>query len=177
MEKVRRAVLCCDISGFMRLAITLGDRMPGFVQEFYEMAGDAIVGLGGTLVKYIGDSILSVFPEGREIDAVQCALRMRGGFAALLGRYAPGDGAQLGVAISTGELVQGVFGHRSLRLEDVMGEIVANAFLLNRYPGIKVTGEVRNAIGAEVRTEELPAIPLKWRGDPLDAWAVLEEQI
>jgi class 3 adenylate cyclase len=134
------------------------------------MAGDA-------LVKYLGDSILSVFPERREIDAVRCAMRMRGGFAALLGRYAPGDGAQLGVAISSGELVQGVFGHQSLRLEDVMGAIVSYTFLLNRYPGIKVTREVRHAIGVEFRTEELPAIPMKWRGDPLQAWVILENGV
>jgi class 3 adenylate cyclase len=36
-------ILFCDISGFMRLAASLGGRLPEFVQEFYETAGDAIV--------------------------------------------------------------------------------------------------------------------------------------
>jgi class 3 adenylate cyclase len=175
MEKVRRVVLACDISGFMRLVVPLGDRMPAFVQEFYEMAGDAVAAFGGTLVKYIGDSVLCVFPEGGETDAVWCARRMRDGFRTLLGRYAPGDGAQLEVAISSGELVQGVFGHPSKRMYDVMGETVAHAFILNRFPGIKVTAGVRDAIGAEYRTKALPAISLKWRAEPLEAWLLLEE--
>ena len=175
MEKVRRVVMFCDISGFMRLAVSLGDRMPGFVQEFYEMAGDAVVDGGGRLVKYIGDSVLCVFPGGREPDAVRCARRMRGDFVRLLGRYAPDGVARLEVAISSGEVTEGIFGHDSLRLYDVMGEAVAHAAVLNRLPGIKVTGDVRDAVGSVFRTTEMPAVPLKWSREQLQAWIVQEE--
>jgi adenylate cyclase len=175
MEKRRRVILFCDISGFMRLAASLGSRMPAFVQAFYEMAGGALVGLGGRIVKYIGDGVLGVFPDGREPEAVQCALRMRAGFKDLLGRHAPGDGAELEVAISSGEVVEGVYGHESLRLHDVMGEAVAHAAVLNRIPGITVSREVRDAVRAKYRTKELPAVPLKWRNDPLEAWQVQGE--
>jgi class 3 adenylate cyclase len=139
------------------------------------MTGDAVVGSGGSIVKYIGDSVLCRFLAGREVEAVRCARRLREGFRALVGRHAPGDGARLEVAISSGEVVQGVFGHPSKLLDDIMGETVANAFILNRFPGIKVTKEVRGAVGAEHRTRELPAIPQKWGGDPLEAWLVLED--
>ncbi len=172
MEKVRRVVLICDISGFMRLATSLGDRMPAFVQEFYEIAGEAIVDAGGRIVKYIGDALLGTFPEGREIEAMRCALRMRGGFAELIERRAPGDGAQLEVAISSGELVEGVFGHHSLRLADIMGETVAYAAILNRFPGIKITKEVHDAVGDAFLATEISAIPLKWGQDQLRAWLV-----
>ena len=175
MEKVRRVVLFCDISGFMRLARSIGERMPAFVQEFYRMVGDAVVGGGGRIVKYIGDSVLFVFPGEGEIEAVRCALRMRGGFTELLGRLAPGDGARLEVAISSGEVVEGIFGHDSLRLYDVIGETVAHAAVMNRFPGIKVTGEIRDAAGGEFRMKEMTPVPLKWGGDPLRAWLVLEE--
>jgi class 3 adenylate cyclase len=174
MERVCRVVMFCDISGFMRLATVLGDRMPGFVQEFYEMVGDAVVGLGGRLVKYIGDSVLSVFSSGREIEAVRCAQRMQGGFLELLGRHAPGADARLEAAISSGEVTEGVYGHGSLRLFDVMGEPVAHASVLSRFPGIKVTAKVRDAVGGELRMEERPPVPLKWGGDPLRVWIVSE---
>jgi class 3 adenylate cyclase len=175
VEKVKLVVLFCDISGFMRLAVTLGDRMPVFIQAFYETIGEAVVGLGGTLVKYIGDSVLCVFPEAREADAVRCALRMRGDFGELLGRYASGGSARLEVAISSGEVVQGVYGHASLRTFDIMGEAVSHAAVMSRGPGIKITTQVRDAVRGQYRTKELPAIPLKWGGDPLEAWLVLED--
>lgn len=174
MEKVRRVVVFCDISGFMRLAASLGDRMPAFVQEFYEMAGDAVVGGGGRLVKYIGDSVLCVFPDGREPDAVRCARRMRADFVGLLGRYVPHSDARLEVAISSGEVTEGVYGHGSLRLYDVMGEAVAHASVLNHGPGIKVTGKVREALGSDFPTTETAAVPLKWSRGQLSAWIVHE---
>jgi len=76
--------------------------------------------------------------------------------------------------MSAGEVEEGVYGHRSLRMYDVMGEAVAHAAVLNHVPGIVVTSEVRRALGAEFRTEKLPAIPLKWKADALEAWRVLE---
>jgi adenylate cyclase len=175
MEKVNRVILFCDISGFMRLASSIGERMPAFVQEFYRMVGDAAVVGGGRIVKYIGDAVLVVFPGGAESQAVRCAQRMRGGFAELLGRHAPGDGARLEVAISSGEVVEGIFGHDSLRLYDIMGEPVAHAAVMNRFPGIIVTAKVRDAAGGEFRMKEMPPVPPKWGGDPLRAWRVLEE--
>ncbi len=175
MEKVNRVVLFCDISGFMRLACSIGERMTAFVQEFYRMVGDAVVGGGGRIVKYIGDAVLVVFPGGGETEAVRCALRMRGGFTELMGRHASGDGARLEVAISSGEVVEGIFGHDSLRLYDIMGETVAHAAIMNRFPGIIVTAKVHDAAGGEFRMEEMPPVPPKWGGEPLRAWRVLEE--
>ena len=172
MEKVNLVVLFCDIRGFMRLTASLGERMPELVQEFYETAGNAVLDNGGSILKYIGDAMLCVFPRGRENEAVRCAVRMRRDFAAIAERYVPGHEAELGAAVSSGEVTRGVFGHRSLRVDDVMGETVAHAAVLNRLPGIKVTDEVRQVIGAEFRTTELPAVSLKWSRENLRAWEV-----
>ncbi len=172
VERVKLVVLFCDISGFMRLTRQLGERTSELVQEFYEKAGDAAVDNGGTILKYIGDAMLCVFPDGRERDAVRAAVRMRSDFAALLEGYASGTEAQLHAGISSGEVTRGVFGHRSLRLEDVMGETVAHAAALNRLPGITVTDRVREAIGAEFRAVELAPLPLTWSGGTLGAWEI-----
>ena len=106
---------------------------------------------------------------------MRCALRMRGGFTELLGRYAPQNDARLEVAISAGEVVEGVFGHNSLRLYDIMGEPVAHAAILNRFPGIIVTAKVRDAVGGGFRMKEMPPVSPKWGGDPVRSWRVLEE--
>jgi class 3 adenylate cyclase len=175
MERVRRVVLFCDISGFMRLSGSLGSGMPGFLQAFYELVGNAVVDSGGTLVKYLGDAVLSVFPEGREGNAVRCAIRQRQDFTALVRAHAPGDAAHLEAAISSGEVSQGTFGHSSLRTEDIMGDVVAHASVLNRIPGIVVTEAVKNALGGTFRTKELPPLPVKWDAKPIQPWQIIEE--
>jgi class 3 adenylate cyclase len=175
MDRVRRVVMFCDISGFMRLSGSLGSAMPGFLQEFYELVGNAVVERGGALVKYLGDAVLSVFPDGREPDAARCAIRLRQDFAALVRAHAPGDAARLEAAISSGEVVQGTFGHPSLRTEDIMGDAVAHASVLNRVPGIVVTEAVKNALGGTFRTRQLTPLPVKWGAQPLQAWLIVEE--
>lgn len=175
MEKVRRVVLICDISGFMRLARSLADRMPVFLQAFYEMVGDVVVGLGGTLVKYIGDAVLCTYPDGRERDAINSALGMRGAFSRLLDSYAPDDGARLEVAISSGEVMQGTYGHATLLVEDIMGEAVSRVAMLNRHPGIKVGKEVHDTVVGAFRMQQLPSVPVKWSDSPIEAWLVLDD--
>jgi adenylate cyclase len=175
MDRVRRVVMFCDISGFMRLSASLGGAMPGFLQAFYELVGNTVVECGGTLIKYLGDAVLSVFPDGGETDAARCTIRLRLDFAALVRTYAPGDAARLEAAISSGEVVQGTFGHPSLRTEDIMGDAVALASILNRVPGIVVTEAVKNALGGTFRTRELPPLPVKWDVKPIHAWQIIEE--
>jgi adenylate cyclase len=172
MKKVSLVVLFCDIRGFMRLSVSLGRRVPAFVQKFYDKAGDAVVDNGGSIVKYIGDAILCVFPRGRENEAVRCAVRMRKDFAALVETYVKAQVAELGAAVSSGEVFRGVIGHKSLRVDDVMGVTVAHAAVLNRLPGIKVTDPVRRAIGPEFHAVELPPLSLKWTSENLRAWEV-----
>ena len=174
MQKVSLVVLFCDISDFLGLSVGLGERMPEFVQQYYEVAGDAVVSCGGSILKYIGDAVLCVFPTGREKEAVRCALRMRGAFAGLLRSYSVREGSQLGVAVSSGEVTRGVFGHQSLRLDDIMGDIVMHAAILNRIPGIKVTDKVREAVMTEFTTTELPSMPMKGKPGTLRAWSVQE---
>jgi adenylate cyclase len=176
MDGVRRVVLFCDISGFMRLSGSLGSAMPGFLQAFYELVGNTVVERGGTLIKYLGDAVLSVFPGGREPDAVKCAIRLRHDFAVLVHTHAPGDAARLEAAISSGEVVQGTFGHSSLRTEDILGEAVAQASVLNRVPGIVVTEAVKNALGGTFLTKQLPPLPVKWGAQPIQAWQIIEER-
>ena len=174
MERVEQVIMFCDIANFMRLSTALGERMAEFVQAFYETAGEPIVRHGGRILKYIGDSILSAFPRGGEREAVQCAIDSRRGFADLLKRYSVDEGAKLGAAISSGTVTRGLFGHGSLKLDDLMGEAVAHASILTRFGGITITEKVRDAVAGRFSTEELPPVPLKWKNETLRAWAVVE---
>jgi class 3 adenylate cyclase len=174
MENGTRVVLFCDIHCFSRVARALGDALPGFIQSFYQLVGDAVVSQGGRLLKYIGDSVLAVFPEGAEAAAVRSALAMRSGFPRIVPPLAAGIGTVLEVAIGCGPVWHGVFGHGSLRMEDVFGETVSETAILSHTQGIALTGAVRNAVAARFPTERQPDVTPKWRQEPLQWWRVIE---
>jgi class 3 adenylate cyclase len=136
--------------------------------------GDEITARGGTIVKYIGDSVLATFPDGAERQAVAAALAMRRAMAALVARWGIEGDCDLEVAVSAGPVTRGLFGHRSLRTMDVLGGTVNEAAVLTRYRGVVVTGPVNEALAGEFRTEPLADFPLKWRGEPLRAWRLVE---
>ncbi len=174
MEDVRLGILFCDLHGFARLAVRLGQRMPDFVQEFYEAMGEEITGHGGTIVKYMGDAVLATFPEGSERQAVTAALAMRRAVKGLLARWSIASDCELEVAVTAGTVARGVVGHRSLRASDVLGEIVSEAAVLGHYRGVAITAQVRKAIGGSFATEPMGDTRLKWRTTPLPAWRVIE---
>ena len=65
-----RVILFCDCHDFSRLQLVLPGPVLEFVDSFYRVCGECVVAAGGRIVKYIGDSILAVFPE----DAVDGAV-------------------------------------------------------------------------------------------------------
>ena len=174
MQKMQQVILFCDIRNFMRIAQALKERLADFMQAFYVTAGDSVVEHGGRILKYIGDSLLCVFPADSVKDAVQCGRTMRRDFSTLLRRFSLGEGADLGVSISAGEVMRGLIGHDSLRLDDVFGDPVAHAALVLHFGGITLTKEAWDAVKDELQTEELPPTPLKWQAEPLRAWKIVE---
>jgi adenylate cyclase len=175
MENVKRVILFCDIREFSRLARALGDALPAFVQAFYEMVGAAVVSSGGKLIKYIGDSVLAVFPEGMEEAAVRGGLGMRAAYPSLPGSQAGGVRSELVVSIGSGLVAFGVVGHQSLRNEDVFGETVNETAMIAHGAGFVVSRTVRDALAGRVPTEPLPDVQFKWRADPVQAWRVIEQ--
>jgi adenylate cyclase len=181
MENVKRVILFCDIREFGRLARALGDALPAFVQGFYEMVGAAVVSQGGKLIKYIGDSVLAIFPEGTEEAAVRSGLRMRAAYPTLAGGRAAGIRSDLSVSIGSGVVAFGIIGHASLRTEDVFGETVNETAMIAHSADLVVSRSVRDALavrdslGARVLMEPLPDVQLKWRTEPVQAWRVIEQ--
>lgn len=174
MEKVNLVILFCDIHKFARLALGLGDRMPSFVQAYYDVVGDAVAANGGRLLKYMGDSVLAVFPAERTAAAVTSALLMRKEYARLARQSGTGVDSDLGIAIGWGPVIHGIFGHSSLRNEDVFGETVNETAMLLHARGVALSREAREAVGDRFPLEKLPDVALKWRQEPLEAWRVLE---
>jgi len=174
IRSVQQVILFWDLHNYSIAAQRLRGKQALFLQESYERMGEIVVSHGGRIVKYMGDAMLCVFPEGAEGEAVACALAMRPAFAALAGAWRLPTDTVLEVGIAAGDVAMGVFGHRSLRLPDVFGETVNVAVTIGHHEGIALTEEVRDALGVAYETRRLPDERVKWRVEPLRIWEVVE---
>jgi two-component system sensor histidine kinase ChiS len=168
-------ILFTDIHDFSIVQRHLGDRAGEFIQQVYERLGEEIVCSHGTIIKYLGDAIMAVFPDKAEAAAVRCAFSMRRGYAELVREWKlPGE-TELEVGIGSGKVVRATFGHPSRRCEDVFGEEVNCTAVISHHRGVAVTAAARERLKESFRTRRLPDQIVKWRPEPLEVWEVLPE--
>ena len=168
-----RVVVFMDMHNHSLIVTAQEDAGAGFLQEVYERLGEIITDHKGEIIKYIGDAILALFPSGSETAAIECASRMRKALSEIVERRALPAETELEVGISSGSLRIGVFGHRSLRLKDAVGEAVMQAAVIGHHRGIAVTETVYHQIKERHRTNRLADVVLKWQDEPLRVWEVL----
>lgn len=169
-----RVVLFMDVHNFSIAFKPLGEDSPGFLQEMYENLGDIIVEYKGEIVKYIGDGMLCVFPAGSENEVVECSLKLREAFSELIKRRGLPSSTELEVGIGSGKVAIGVFGHKSLRQRDILGEEVNRAAVIGHHQGIAMTERVYDRVRMNRKTRRLPDVSVKWQEEPLKIWEVVE---
>jgi class 3 adenylate cyclase len=172
MISMRCVIVFVDVHDFSKAAVLLGDRLASFVQDFYQTLGECIVGAHGTIVKYMGDMIMSVFADKAEVAAVRCGLEMRNAMARLVEKWHLPPATELEVGIGAGRVDRGTFGHESLRTEDVFGEEVSVTAMICHHRGVAITESVRDRVKESFRLTPLGPHPLKWRSEPAKVWAV-----
>lgn len=169
-----RVIVFMDVHNFSQAAHRLGEDLSDFIQEMYETIGDVVVGNHGEILKYLGDAALCIFPAGAEIEAVSCARTLRKAFSTLVNRRDLPAEIELETGISSGKVVTGIFGHRSLRQRDVFGDAVNEAAVIGHHRGIAVTGPVYEAVKKNFQTRALPPLKVKWQNQVLEQWEVIE---
>ena len=169
-----RVIVFTDVHHFMQVYDELGERAYDLLQEMYEASGEAIVRRGGEIVKYLGDSVFALFPEGEGIAAIECAQEMRREFAQLLKKYGVQTESELEVGIGSGQVTVRVVGHSSLRQKDAFGPAVSETATLMHYRGIAISRGVLEQVEGQFETLRLEDMPLKWQEEPLESWAIAE---
>ncbi len=169
-----RVVLFIDVHNFSIAFKPLGEDFPRFLQEMYENLGDIIVEYKGEIVKYIGDAMLCVFPAGSENEVVECSLKLREAFSELIKRRGFPSSTELEVGIGSGKVAIGVFGYKSLRQRDILGEEVNRAAMIGHHQGIAMTERVHDRVRMNRKTRRLPDVSVKWQEEPLKIWEVVE---
>jgi class 3 adenylate cyclase/tetratricopeptide (TPR) repeat protein len=184
VEEVRKTVtiVFCDLVG----STSLGERLDPesvrrAISRYFDEARVAIERHGGTVEKFIGDAVMSVFgiPRLHEDDAlraVRAAAELRDAVQAL------GDEleAELGVRIearigvATGEVVAG---DPASGQAFVTGDVVNVAARLEQAagPGEVLVGErTLELVREAVRAEPAGPLALKGKSEPVTAWQLLD---
>ncbi len=169
-----RVVLFADVHDFAKISRALGVDAWGFLQEMYEKLGDIIVAHGGTIVKYLGDALLCVFPAGTENQAVDCALKLRPAFAQIVSGRGLSVETELEIGLGSGQVATGTFGHRSLLQWDVLGEEVNVAAMIGHHRGIAITERVYDRVKSNYSVRRLPDFNVKRQTEALEIWEVVE---
>jgi len=167
-----RVVLFADVHNYSKISHALGVDAYDFLQEMYEKLGDAIVEHDGTIIKYMGDALLCVFPADTENKAVDCALKLRQAFAQIVSRRGLSVETELEIGIGSGKVAAGTFGHRSLLQWDVFGEEVIRAETIGHHRGIAITERVHDRVKSNYTVRRLPDFNVKWQTEPLRVWEV-----
>lgn len=138
LQEVDATVLVVDVRDFEVLAEQLGPVELGVaLGRFYDHVGAVVAAHRGRVVKFIGDGVLAVFIGGAGIDhrarALAAVGALVGGRQAFLDENAAHRLPLLdyAVAVASGHLLAGELGTDTLRLFDILGKPVNQAFRLN----------------------------------------------
>ncbi len=184
VEEIRKTVtiVFCDLVG----STALGERLDpesvrGAIGRYFDEARVAIERHGGTVEKFIGDAVMSVFgiPRLHEDDAlraVRAAVDLRDAVSRLGDELEEqlGIRIQARIGVATGEVVAGDHspGHGF-----VTGDVVNVAARLEQAAGADevLVGERTHALVQEaVRAEPVEPLELKGKSAPIAAWRLLE---
>lgn len=129
IEKIRAAILISDIRDWTGLNMSLsGEEALALANRYFEILADAVECNGGEVLKFIGDSVLAIFPlEGECQNAAEvCAQALAAAQQAVhvARRSQPKLGLEFGIGIHFGEVHYGNIGSSSRIDFTVMGQAV-----------------------------------------------------
>jgi adenylate cyclase len=188
-------VLMCDLRGFTSFTeISEPEEVMAVLSEYHESLGELIFEYEGTLERFAGDGILTVFNDpipcaDHTERAVRLALDMRDRVDELATRWRKrGHDLGFGIGISVGHATLGQVGFARRREYTVIGSVVNLASRLcdEAQPGqIVVSQRVLTAVEQSVKSAPLGDMTLKgfkrpitvydiqsWRGETSDTKSV-----
>ncbi len=126
------------------------------IDEYYRLVTDAIEGDGGTVVKFIGDAALVVFPDGFVDAGVRALIKLKSSVdRAMADRRWE---CRLEAKAHFGVVIAGEFGPDHDKRFDVIGKAVNSASML-RAEGVTLSAEAFRNLSPELRTQFEPRTP------------------
>jgi len=172
-ERRQVAILFADLSGFSALSARLdAEDLRRLVEGFYARADAAIVALGGTVDKHIGDAVMALFgaPVAHGDDALRAARAALEIHAALGDLQEPGGNpVRAHIGIANGEVVAGGIGERYTVLGDAVN-LAARLVALARTGETVISDELARGLGGRIVASPLPPTAVKGFAEPVRAW-------
>ena len=181
---VRKTVtlVFCDVEDSTPLGEQLDpEALRGVWTRYHDTARAVLERHGGTIEKFVGDAVLGVFgiPVVHEDDAlraVRAAVELRGELARLNDELEAAFGIRIGVrtGVHTGEVYAG---------DPAQGDPFATGDAVNvaqRLEATATAGEILvgdatiRLVRDAVTVEPVPALALKGKSEPVDAWRLLD---
>ncbi len=181
----RVTVLFCDVRGFASISERLPpEEVVGLLQDYLTAMTEIIFKHGGTVDKFIGDSIMALYGvplryEDHAARAVRTAVEMHKQTEALTSHWfaRSGEPLRIGVGVNTGEAVVGSMGSAQ-RLEfTAIGDTVNLASRLEGVArdfdvAIVISQETQKEIGSLFPVEPLGELKVRGRETPVKVYAV-----
>ena len=183
IQRLVVTILISDVRGYSAIAeVSDPSRLAGQLKEHRTVASDAVLAEHGTVMQFVGDSVMAVFgaPEPLADDA-HCALRtanaMHKAQLALNGWWeAAGLPAfELGVGLSTGLVAAALIGSEERAEYSVVGDAVNLAQRLQQFAscGETVLSEATYAaLGRRPQAEQVGPTQVKGRQELVTAFRV-----
>ncbi len=175
-------LLFVDVRGFTRMSEGLKARdVVSLLNDVFQLVSDAILGRGGTLDKFIGDSVMAYFGApipgaDHAAQAVSAAVDIMRANSARNRSLGPGEhAAELGIGIHTGVVVVGNIGSDRRTDFTAIGDAVNVAARLEKLakPGeILVTEAVQRRVRGAHKLRFEGERQLSGRVEPVHVYAV-----
>jgi CheY-like chemotaxis protein/class 3 adenylate cyclase len=173
-------VMFSDLVTFTQMSSNMEPRaVIEVLNEYFDRMCPIVLDEGGDIDKFIGDAVMAVFEERRDLDrpelrAVRAGLRMQE--ALRMWNATRGSTINMRIGINTGPLVRGDLGSRFVRRDyTVIGDTVnrANRFEANApHGGVMVSKSTYDPIRERVVAEERQGVVLKGVGEAVVAYVI-----
>jgi len=122
-ERRRAVILFSDIRSFTAYAETVPpERVVDLLNRFLQAQSDVVEKYGGDVDKFVGDEVMAVFVAEQAAErAVLAAIEM---IEAVDGVRQPGEDLQIGVGVSSGDVIFGPIGAQRRMDFTVVGDVV-----------------------------------------------------
>jgi len=187
----RRAITLffADIRGFTSMSETMADKpemVLDVVNRFHSAMTDIVIAKGGTIDKYIGDALMSLFGAPMALSAAEDAFNAIDAAVAIRtecvkireqlikeGKTA----VNVGIGINTGEVVVGMVGSKQMMNYTAIGDSVNTAARIEANAGagqVLISRATYELVKARIKVKVLEPIMVKGKKEPVEILEVLE---
>lgn len=172
----------CDVCGFTALSESISPTVLfRLLNAYFSEIIDVVIGHGGTIDKFVGDSIMVVFgapvrQQDHALRAVRCAVDIQRKARSLHGSgagYAPR--ISFGIGINSGEVVAGCLGNSSRMDYTVLGDVINIAARLEGRTGpgqILIGSETFSQVNDSCECRSLGPLQLKGKTSATETYEV-----